>query len=146
MERVLFVCTGNTCRSPMAEALLKMKASDRIEVKSAGVHALPTSDASPNSKQVLVEKGIPFNHSSQQITEELINWADIVLTMTEGHQMLISQHFPKATRKIATLKEFVHKGDLVNKDISDPFGGSIEVYRQTAKEIENLLDKMLEDN
>ncbi|MCL7747917.1 low molecular weight protein arginine phosphatase [Halalkalibacter alkaliphilus] len=139
MKKVLFVCTGNTCRSPMAEALLRSRMDERIEVKSAGVQAFPNSPASEGTKAVLAEKGISAEHASQLVTEELLDWADVILTMTTSHKEMIKVFYPHVNEKLFTLKEFVdpHSYDL---DIADPIGGPIDSYRQTAEQIEQCLD------
>lgn len=113
MKRILFVCTGNTCRSPMAEALLRKKAEDRglsLEVKSAGVSALPGITASSPAVEVLKEKGIDHrHHRSQPVTKELLLWADVVLTMTRSHHQWLIHSYPEAVDKAHSLKEWVWK-------------------------------------
>ncbi|MDC3411785.1 low molecular weight protein arginine phosphatase [Aquibacillus sp. 3ASR75-11] len=104
--RILFVCTGNTCRSPMAEALLKQK-NDQIKVQSAGIFAGKGQRASQGTIDVLKEKGIPFHHQSQPITRDLLNWADLVLAMTTQHKQTIVMEYPEFYDKIFTLKEYV---------------------------------------
>ncbi|MDE5414687.1 low molecular weight protein arginine phosphatase [Alkalihalobacterium chitinilyticum] len=141
MKRVLFVCTGNTCRSPMAEAILKQKISNEIEVQSAGIYAAPGSEASYQAIEVLKERGITSDHRSQQLSEELLDWATIVLTMTANHKQAIVTRFPELQDKVFTLKEFALGEDSFTGDIADPFGGSVEQYRATADEIEKLLEK-----
>lgn len=140
MKRVLFVCTGNTCRSPMAEALLRHYGKENFEAKSAGVFANPGSDASLYAKNALAEKGIKATHASQQITEELLEWADMVLTMTESHKQLVIGHYPSAGKKVYTFYEFV---EGTSKDISDPFGGSLAIYQSTLVEMEKLVQTLL---
>ncbi|WP_410984935.1 low molecular weight protein arginine phosphatase [Bacillus cereus] len=140
MKRVLFVCTGNTCRSPMAEALLRHYGKGNFEAKSAGVFANPGSDASLYAKDALAEKGIKAAHASQQITEELLEWADMVLTMTESHKQLVLGHYPSAGKKVYTFYEFV---EGTSKDISDPFGGSLSIYKSTLIEMEKLVQTLL---
>ncbi|MFT4415379.1 low molecular weight protein arginine phosphatase [Fredinandcohnia humi] len=139
MIRVLFVCTGNTCRSPMAEAILKAKATDEIEVKSAGIFASDGSPASQNTSIVLKEKGIEHTHSSTFLTREQVEWATYIVTMTNSHKQEILFRFPEVTNKVFTLKEFVGN----QGDVSDPYGGSLDIYRETYAELEQLIEKVL---
>ncbi|MCM3714269.1 low molecular weight protein arginine phosphatase [Halalkalibacter oceani] len=139
-KKILFVCTGNTCRSPMAEALLRSRAAD-VEVKSAGIHALPSMPASDGTRAILEEKAIAPDHTSQAVSADLLTWADLVLTMTRSHKEAIQLLFPETSEHVHTLKEFVDD-ESEEVDIADPIGGSLEDYRQTAKEIERCLDKL----
>ncbi|MED3843704.1 low molecular weight protein arginine phosphatase [Geobacillus stearothermophilus] len=139
--RILFVCTGNTCRSPMAAALLENKQLPDVEVKSAGVFAAEGSEASVHAKMVLKEKGIEAAHRSSQLKKEHIDWATHVLAMTSGHKDMIVERFPEAKDKTFTLKQFVSGTD---GDIADPFGGPIEVYRAARDELETLIDRLAE--
>ncbi|AND10636.1 MULTISPECIES: low molecular weight protein arginine phosphatase [Bacillus] len=140
MKRVLFVCTGNTCRSPMAEALLRHHGGDRFEVQSAGVFAYPGSDASVYAKEALAEKGISINHAAQQVNETLLDWADIVVTMTENHKHIVLGHYPSVEKKLNTLYGLT---EGIGKDISDPFGGSLSIYKETLDEMEKLVQTLL---
>lgn len=138
MQRILFVCTGNTCRSPMAEAILKNKNIDGVEVKSSGIFAINGGDASTNAKQVLGENKMEHQHQSNSLTNKEVEWATLILTMTSGHKAAIVANFPEAASKTFTLKEFVGKNE--DLDVSDPFGGGINIYRETFKELEELID------
>ncbi|EOP47884.1 protein tyrosine phosphatase [Bacillus cereus VDM053] len=140
MKRVLFVCTGNTCRSPMAEALLRHHGGDKFEVQSAGVFAYPGSDASIFAKEALAEKGISIDHAAQQVNEALLDWADIVVTMTENHKQIVLGHFPSVEKKLNTLYGLT---EGIGKDISDPFGGSLSIYKETLDEMEKLVQTLL---
>lgn len=144
---IYFVCTGNTCRSPMAAAILKSRNLPKIRVKSAGIYAMPGSPMSHNTEIVLQEKQISYNHTSQPITLEDLQWANLILTMTSGHKESLLQVFPQVADKTFTLKEYVTEyGDI---DVLDPFGGDIETYRKTFQELSVLMDglekKILEE-
>ncbi|MCM3411546.1 low molecular weight protein arginine phosphatase [Metabacillus litoralis] len=145
MTNVLFVCTGNTCRSPMAEALLNhLKNSDNISVKSAGVFAFDGSTASPNAIEALKEKGITCEHQSSSLTKDLVEWATIILTMTNQHKQSVIDQHPYAGRKTFTLSEYVSDQDGEKRDISDPFGGPLPMYRQTLSDLEELISKLVD--
>ncbi|MBD0384347.1 low molecular weight protein arginine phosphatase [Paenibacillus sedimenti] len=185
--RILFVCTGNTCRSPLAEGLLRIRVHKEglaAEVRSAGVSAVTGGPISRNSALILKEAGFEEQMSSLSIQESEVKWADLILTMTVGHKRSVIQRFPDAVDKTFTLKEYVEDDPLIlqaieereqlvtelqlkqalaqtisveersrifklentipDYDISDPFGGSMNIYRQTAEEIGNSLDKLIE--
>jgi len=142
MARILFVCTGNTCRSPMAEAILKNKQLPGVEVKSAGVYAPNGADASANAKTVLEENNISHDHRSSMLTRDEIDWATLVLTMTQSHKGLVMNQYPYAADKIFTLKEFAE--ETGNLDVADPFGGNEQIYREAFKEIQKSIERILD--
>lgn len=103
--RVLFVCTGNTCRSSMAEAILK--SHGKFEVRSAGVAADPGSKASPQAMRVVSARGLDLSqHRASLIDQAAVDWADLILTMTGRHKAAVLERFPAAGEKVYTLKEF----------------------------------------
>ncbi|MDR7239344.1 low molecular weight protein arginine phosphatase [Neobacillus drentensis] len=141
MQRILFVCTGNTCRSPMAEAILKNKQIDRVEVRSAGIYAANGSEASTHAKKVLEDNGIAHNHRSSLLTRAEVEWADLILTMTFSHKMAILQQYPQMGQKVFTLKEYSDEGS--GSDVVDPYGGSLAMYEETFRELNGLIDKAI---
>lgn len=144
MKKILFVCTGNTCRSPMAESIFNhLKPTNQLAVKSAGVFAMDGSDASHYAKEALSEKGILCNHTSSHLSEENVEWATLILTMTNNHKQLVIERFPYAGRKTYTLSEYAHD-HATSLDVSDPFGGTLHNYRSTRDDLEVLLKKLLE--
>ncbi|MEG0380509.1 MAG: low molecular weight protein arginine phosphatase [Kurthia sp.] len=144
---IYFICTGNTCRSPMAEAILKQKNLKNVKVHSAGVFANGSGRMSTNAREVLQWNNIEENHQSSPIEEQKLMEADLILTMTISHRNAVLQAYPALADKTFTLKEYV--GDTSSYDVSDPYGGNVEVYAQTFTELQRLIDalqlKILED-
>ena len=139
MKKILFVCTGNTCRSPMAEALFNArKGTDEWVAESAGVFASSGSPASSNAIAALKELEIDLqSHRSQPVTRTLLEDADLVLTMTNGHRYSLLQNFPEFERKVYLLNAF--GTSKVPADVLDPFGGSLEMYQKTRDEIDRSI-------
>ena len=138
--RILFVCTGNTCRSPMAEAILSARNLPEIEARSAGIHA-GAAPLSANAQTILDQQQISFAHTSKPLDVEDMEWAELILTMTHSHKMAILQAYPEAATKLYTLKEFT---DGSTEDISDPYGGPLALYEQTFQELKHLIDKLID--
>ena len=153
--KVLFVCTGNTCRSPMAEGILKKMLKDKgvgnLEVTSAGTHGLPHAPASLFAIQVAGQRGIDLSkHRSRRLTPEMIEEADLVLAMSPEHLDHINGIEATAGRKTYLLKVFPRAERASNKgpqggvfSIEDPIGGSPEDYERSFREIEKEIKRIL---
>ncbi|WP_019243213.1 MULTISPECIES: low molecular weight protein arginine phosphatase [Bacillus] len=137
MTQVLFVCTGNTCRSPMAEALLNQQKLPGVAVKSAGIYATNGQSASRYAIEVLNDHNIYHQHSSSILTEQDVEWATYILTMTNSHKAIIEDLYPQHKEKVFTLKEYVQGNE--GHDVLDPFGGTKRHYEETFAELANLV-------
>ena len=144
--KILFACTGNTCRSPMAQAMAAKLFGDGYEVLSAGVMAMPGQKASENAIEAMKRRQIDLTgHKSQPVSESLLEWADLVLAMTAAHKSAIC--LADKAGKVYTLREYAGAHDQAapnQTDISDPFGGDLGVYLACAEEIYGLLLKIKE--
>jgi protein-tyrosine-phosphatase len=145
---ILFVCSGNTCRSPLAEALMRHKVlslsavhAPEIQIKSAGTSATPNQPMALAMELILQERGIDSTHHSQRWTWELLAWADVILTMTQAQKTFLQSQVPPFASKLATLNNYA--GNRVEPDIDDPYGCDLDSYRQCARQIETACDGLL---
>jgi protein-tyrosine-phosphatase len=134
LKRVLVVCTGNTCRSPMAEGWLNAKLAGKGWLaESAGVAAWGGSPASPEAVEAMREIGVDISgHSSRGLSRERMAAADYILVMTHGHRSEMVRRFPDAKDKIFLVHGFSPDGE---RDVMDPMGFAVEVYRRTRDEM-----------
>lgn len=136
--KIVFVCTGNTCRSPMAEGLARQIFGSEIQVESMGLAAWEGAEASSQAVTVMEERGIDLSsHRARPIVPEALAEADWIIPMTNAHGAQLKAAFPELAAKIKPLGAWSKDGPLV--DIKDPWGGSVEVYRDCALQIEKYL-------
>lgn len=145
IKRVLFVCTGNICRSPMAKTLFQDMVSNNPVLSSAGIEVdcagtTPSFDTSTaEALEVMREHGLSLaGHRSQPVDDSLAEWADLILTMESWQKVVILASFPAASKKTFTLPEYV--GTPGN--VPDPYGGGIDGYRECAALLRSLLEKL----
>lgn len=161
---VLFVCTGNVCRSPMAEGFLIKEALERgldLGVRSTGTHAWDHRAATWYGRESMLELGVPIDgHRSQPLTRELMDWADLIIGLADEHVRDMVRDFPDASNRTFALKrlvqslphlrtasqDFVAAADaarglgepLDDPDVQDPYGDREQAYRRVAAEIQQL--------
>lgn len=146
---IMFVCTGNTCRSAMAEGLAKKQIKERnlnINVYSAGINAFTGEHASYNSVAVMKEYDVDIlMHTSTHIAETNIRDMDLILCATSSHKKILIGMYPELTGKIYTIKEYAdYDKNGEDPDIRDPWGYDINSYRMCAAEISVCVDKIIE--
>ena len=146
MKTILFICTGNVCRSPMAEALFRHAVRGRGEFRviSAGIGAMDGQPPTPHSVRAMRELGVDISaQRSRMLTAELVRSADLILGMTHSHVDTVALLFPPAAEKTFLLREFDETLEPYEKDISDPIGSSYQVYVDCRDQIEQGIASLL---
>ncbi|HXT00450.1 MAG TPA: low molecular weight protein arginine phosphatase [Elusimicrobiota bacterium] len=143
-RRILFVCTGNICRSAMAEHLLRHLAAQRglaLEAASAGIAAEPHYRVPEPAKRLLAAAGVPpFEHKARLATREVLRWADTILVMAGEHHDYVVDLYPEFTSRTRLFREAAGFGD---QDVEDPMAQSDEVFARCFGVIRESLDALL---
>ena len=146
-RRILFVCTGNICRSAMADHLLRFWSEKRglgLEVRSCGTAAESWYEMPEHAHRLLTAEGLPaIEHQPKLLTRDLLRWADTVLVMAEHHREHICERYPEFTAKTRLLRA---AADLDNEDVADPMGQSYEVFSACLGVIRQSLEALLRSN
>lgn len=139
---ILFVCTGNICRSPMAAAILGAKArtvgdGDKYRIESAGTWGMDGQPASANAQLTMQKSGLTLDqHIARTVSQDLVEQADLILVMTRSHRDALAAEFPGTRQKLHLMSEL----DGLEYDISDPYGRSLETYETCAANLATLIE------
>ena len=146
-EKVLFVCTANICRSPMAAAIFNALAEDRglpARAESAGTAALVGQPIASNAEAALQEVGIPCkdHRGARQVSEKMLEEADLVLTVGPRHTATLRQRFGEFAPKVHTLPEHADDNSS-HEEIPDPYGSPLIAYRASVQQLLRLVDSVI---
>ncbi len=145
---ILIICTGNTCRSPIAKALLKnelnLSGLGAVHaVDSAGIASIDGQPAADAAVKLLAEKGLDISgHRSKRLTPALVEWADLILVMTVSQLELLRSRFPEGADKVLLLKEYAASTNS-GLEIADPYGYNDQIYRLVIEEIHGCVKKIM---
>jgi len=143
---ILFICTGNTCRSPMAEGYFRSLVENEgifgVQISSAGTYASDGDPPSSHSVKALKEYGVDISDQrSSRLSSELIENADLIIAMTASHRMFVGQIDATAIIKTKLLGEYSDCGG----DVADPFGGDLDMYSFCFSTMKPALDNLFEE-
>lgn len=133
--KILFVCTGNTCRSPLAQAITQRMLDDRkidAECESAGLTCGYGEEVSENSRKIIAERGIFYTHQSRPVTRQLLDSSDMVICMTSPHKQALVPY--------VSAEKLYEAKDLTGEEIDDPYGKDLQAYRDCAAKLDKLAD------
>ena len=148
IKYILFVCTGNICRSPFAEGLLKKliqkKGLDDIVIDSAGLLALPGNSASSLAQKVAAEYDVDLSgHIAKSVKKDIIDGSDLILVMENSHAKYLLDTFPEAEDKVFLIRRFARFGSK-DRGIADPYGLNYEAYRFSFLDIQDCVSGLAE--
>ena len=145
--KIMFICTGNICRSAMAEGYMKKVVKEQkldIDVCSSGIYGEEGCKASYLAKEAMSEYGVNLDSHVAKITSKTnIKDMDLILCATAGHKRILLQMYPDLSEKIYTMKEYAYDDERKKQDISDPWGYDITVYRRCASELVDSIDNIV---
>ena len=145
-KKVLFVCTANICRSPMAEVIFNALAKEKglpFRAQSAGTAALESNPMAPNAVAVLGEVGIcPEIHRARQVDEAMLEESELVLAMSPRHVAALGRLYENPSGKIYTLREYA-TGKLDREGIPDPYGHTMATYRSSVRQLYEYVERVV---
>ena len=145
----MFVCTGNICRSAMAGAYMKYKLKklnleDNVLVETSGIEAIDGDVATDFAKKAIAEYGADLSkHKARNISEFSLTEYDVIIVMTQEHMRVLNDIMPNISEKIRLLKSYMRNNKEGYLNIDDPWGLSLEVYKNCAKEIVQCVDDLI---